>query len=297
MGMMVSPYRLNAGGGGGGTSYRYFFVEFLTSSNGFIAASTIKCLDSGGTDHALQSNGGTATVVGYTANGSFPVTNCNDGNDTSFTTSSAGTDAGANKGIQIDLGSVEAIVNVGIRNRSSGGAEAIQTGNIYGKVNSGDGWTLIRAISEPWTQQTNEYREFPFTIPSTATSTDWRIGIKTKQSGSGVSYAREIQLRETSGGPDTTTSQTFSASTGTAGNAFDDNTTTYWTGATGAWIGVTHGATKAIVEYTWQIHTATADGAKDVTVLYKNANGAWVAWWSPPSMVWTSADQVLTVTK
>lgn len=287
------------GGGGGGTAYRYFFIEFITTGNGYVGASTIKCLDSGGTDHALQSNGGTASLIGYTENPSFPVTNVNDGNDTSFTTSDSGGAAGANRGIQIDLGSAEVIETIGLRHRSDGFGEieAIRTGNIYGKVNAGDGWTLIRSIDE-YAQVSNEYLEFPFTIPGTASSTQWRIAIKNTQSG-GTAIAREIELRETAGGADTTTGQTATGTGGTPANAIDDNSTSFWQAAGNSfqWLKVVHGAAKAIVEFSWQIHGATGDGIKDVCMQYVNANGAWVSWWYPPSIVWTSADQVQVITK
>jgi hypothetical protein len=98
--------------------YRYYFLEFITTPNGFIGASTIKLLDAGSTDHALSSGGAVATTVSYTQNGSFPVTNCNDGNDTSFTTSSAGTAAASGHGILIDMGSIYDITKLGYRSRS-----------------------------------------------------------------------------------------------------------------------------------------------------------------------------------
>lgn len=278
--------------------YRYYFLEFLTTANGFIGCTTFKCLDAGGTDWALQSNGATASVVGYTANGSFPVTNCNDGNDTSFTTSSASAH-GSGKGIQIDLGTVRDIVTVGYRSRSdgSGANEALRTGNIYAKVNSGDSWTLIRTINDDWPQQSNTYREFPFTIPATASSTQWRIAVLTTQSG-GNAIAREIELHETAGGADTTTGQTASSNSGTSANAIDNNTSTFWqASAQKAWWQCTHGTAKSITEFSWQIHTATGDGIKEVCLQYVNANGAWVSWWYPSTITWSSSDQVQVITK
>jgi hypothetical protein len=143
--------------------YRYYFLEFITTPNGFIGASTIKLLDAGSTDHALSSGGAVATTVSYTQNGSFPVTNCNDGNDTSFTTSSAGTAAASGHGILIDMGSIYDITKLGYRSRSDsfGTVEAMKTGNVKAKVYAGASYTTLHAIDETATPYgNNEYREY-----------------------------------------------------------------------------------------------------------------------------------------
>lgn len=146
-------------------SYRYVLLEFVTTGNGWIGASTIKVFDSSSVDQALQANGGTASAIGYTVNASFPVTNVNDGNDTSFTTSSSGEAAGSGKGIQIDLGAsidlTDCIIGYRSRSDSYGANEAIRTGSIQMKVNSGDSFTTIQSIDVTGNLFTsNEYREF-----------------------------------------------------------------------------------------------------------------------------------------
>lgn len=144
------------------TAYRYFLLEFASTGNGYIGCSTLKLLDTGSTDRALQSQGATATAVGYTENlPTYPVTKVNDNDDSSFTTSSNGSAAGAGKGIQIDLGQTRTIQKVGYRARGDnfGAPEAITSGSIKAKVNSGDAWTTLYTISESgWTQ--GQYREW-----------------------------------------------------------------------------------------------------------------------------------------
>lgn len=139
--------------------FRYVFVEHVTTGNGYIGASTIKVLGTlGGADHALQSAGATASALNYTVNGSFPVTNVNDGNDTTFTTSLANA-ALADHGIVIDLGQARTFVQVGLRSRSDefGDAEAITSGFIKAKLNLGDAWTTLGAVAQAgWAD--NEYR-------------------------------------------------------------------------------------------------------------------------------------------
>ncbi len=141
--------------------YRYYFLEVVTTGNSYIGCSTIKLLDGGGTDHALQANGGLASAVGYSVNlPTYPVTLVNDGNDSSFTTSAANS-AGSGRGILIDLGDVQAIAKLGFRSRSDGfgAAEAITTGFIKAKVNLGDAYTTLYTVNESgWSS--NQYREF-----------------------------------------------------------------------------------------------------------------------------------------
>jgi hypothetical protein len=148
----------------GQVAYRYFLLEFASTPNGFIGCSTIKLLEAvSGTDRALSSGGATASTLNYTQNGSFPVTNCNDGNDTSFTTASSGSAAGVGHGIQIDLGAAYVIDTLGYRSRSDsfGTVEALKTGSIQAKVNSGDAWTVLRSIDETATPYgNNEYRTY-----------------------------------------------------------------------------------------------------------------------------------------
>ncbi len=297
---MINSFVFGAGGGGGDVTPlvgRYFFIEFLTTGNGYIGCSTISCFDSGGTDHALQANGGVASAVGYTVNGSFPVTNVNDGNDTSFTTSDPSS-TGSGKGIQIDLGSVESIERIAYRSRSDGFgvAEAILTGNVYYKVNSGDAWTLAQAVDEVvWTAA--ETREWYF-IDWTPSSTGWSIMVKSTNGLSAT--AREVQFRETSGGADTTSGGTATASTtsgGTPANAFDDNSGTSWGGANGEGrLTYTHASAKTIREFTWQIDTNTGASPAIAAVAYLNSFGGWTTWWRPPTMTWT-ASETKTLTK
>lgn len=142
--------------------YRYYFIEFVASTNNFLGCSTIKLLTGASVDRALQSNGGVATAIGYSPNGSFPVTNINDGNDSSFTTS-AGANAGSGKGFLIDMLDIYDIDKVGFRSRSDafGANEAITSGNVKGGMtsNTGSGFVQLYAISEAaWTS--NEYREW-----------------------------------------------------------------------------------------------------------------------------------------
>lgn len=144
------------------TGYRYYFLEVLTTGTGFVGASTIKLLNSGGTDYALSSVGATAYTVGYTNHGSYPPDNVNDGSDPSFTTSSASSAAGSGKGLMIDMmDRISGITKMGFRSRSDsfGAGEAILTGNIYAKVHASDSWTLLRSVTESgWSN--NEYREW-----------------------------------------------------------------------------------------------------------------------------------------
>jgi hypothetical protein len=140
--------------------YRYYFIEVVTTSNTFIGCSTIKLLDATPTDWALQTNGAVASAVSYTVNGSFPVTNVNDGNDTSFTTSNASS-AGSGHGILITMPRIKDIAKVGYRSRSDsfGAGEAITSGFVKAKVNAGDSYTTLFTVSEAgWAN--NEYREW-----------------------------------------------------------------------------------------------------------------------------------------
>lgn len=148
-----------AAGGGGGASYQYVFVECVTTGNGYIGCSTIKVLEEeGGTDFALQSAGATASARNYSVNGGFPITNVNDGNDATFTTSGANAHF-PDHGIVIDLGQARSFAQVGYRSRSDefGAAEAITSGFIKAKLNLEDEWTILATVTEAgWVS--NEYR-------------------------------------------------------------------------------------------------------------------------------------------
>lgn len=138
--------------------YKYYFLEVVTTGNTFIGCSTLKLLDAGSTDWALQSNGGVASAVAYTVNGSFPINLVNDGNDTSFTTSNTGS-AGSGHGILITLKRMKDIDVVGFRSRSDafGANEAITSGFVKAKINVGDSYTSLYTITESgWSN--NEYR-------------------------------------------------------------------------------------------------------------------------------------------
>lgn len=141
--------------------YRYYFIEFVSSTNNFLGCTTIKLLDGSAVDRALQSNGAVATAVGYTVNGSFPVTLINDGDDSTWTTS-AGASAGSGKGFLIDMGAIHDIDKVGYRSRTDGfGAnEAITSGNVKAGMTGVVGsMTQLYAITEAgWSA--NEYREW-----------------------------------------------------------------------------------------------------------------------------------------
>jgi hypothetical protein len=140
--------------------YRHIFIEVVTTGNTYIGCSTIKLLDAGSTDHALQSNGAVASAVSYSVNGSFPITNVNDGNDTSFTTSAANS-AGTGVGILIVMDDMYDIDKVGYRSRSDafGAAEAITSGYVKGRVSAADSWDTLHTVSEAgWAN--NEYREW-----------------------------------------------------------------------------------------------------------------------------------------
>jgi hypothetical protein len=141
--------------------YRYVFLEVATSTNGFIGCSTLNAWGNGYVDYALQSAGGTASAIVYTVNGSFPVTNVNDNDDTVFTTSSSSAAAGSGHGIQIDLGQSRNFGKIGFRRRtdSFGSNEAILTGFVKAKLNIGDAWTTIYTVSETW-PGSYEYREW-----------------------------------------------------------------------------------------------------------------------------------------
>lgn len=149
----------NGEGGGGGASYQYVFIECVTTTNSYIGCSTIKVLEEeGGTDFALQSEGAVASARNYTVNGSFPITNVNDGNDTTFTTSLANAHF-PDHGIVIDLGQPRSFAQIGYRNRSDdfGGAESPRTGFVKAKLALEDEWTILATIDEPaWAN--NEYR-------------------------------------------------------------------------------------------------------------------------------------------
>lgn len=121
--------------------YRYYFVEVLTTGNGYIGCATIKLLSGGGADYALQSAGATASAIGYTPLGGWEVTRVNDGNDGTSSTSN-GPAAGSGKGIQIDLGVVRAIATFGFRARHDGfgASESPRTLKLWRKINSGDAW-------------------------------------------------------------------------------------------------------------------------------------------------------------
>lgn len=141
------------------TGFRYFFQEFLTSGNNFQGMSTIKLIDGGAVNRALASSGASISAVGYTVNGSFPVSNAIDGNDATFTTS-ASASAGAGKGQLVDLGALYDIDKWGYRSRSDsfGDTEAITSGKLWARVAATDPWTLVYTISEgSWAD--NEYRE------------------------------------------------------------------------------------------------------------------------------------------
>jgi hypothetical protein len=140
--------------------YGFYLLEFITTGNTFIGASTIKLLVEGNpVDRAAQSRGGIATA-NYTVNGSFPVTNVNDGNDSTFTTSTI-SQAGVGKGITIQMTAIRDIKKLGYRTRSDsfGANEALVTGKIWGKPTSGDALTLLVTLP---TQSlgSNQYVEF-----------------------------------------------------------------------------------------------------------------------------------------
>lgn len=292
--LLLNPHRFG-GGVNPGVSYRYFFIEFLTTGNGWIGCSTLSAFDAVGTDHALQSNGGTASAVGYTPLGGWEVTRVNDGNDGTSSTSTASA-AGSGKGIVLDLGSVETIQRIGYRSRhdGSGDQEAILTGNVYGKVLVGDSWTLIRAVDEiVWADA--EYRDW-YLVPYVASSTQWRVAVKNTQSGGNVIF-REIEHHETIGGANiATTGSAAAASSGAnAGNAYDGNSSTFWqaTLGTNQWNSRTYGTAKTIVEFSLQIHTAIGDGAKEAALQFYNGAG-WTTAIRPPTIVWSSSDQTQT---
>lgn len=295
----------DAGGGGGGglpptpTSYKYYFVEFLTTGNGFIGCSTIKCLDAGGTDHALQSNGGVASAIGYTPLAGWEVTRVNDGNSGTSSTSTASA-AGSGVGIQIELAASQPITRIGYGSRhdGSGASEGIKTGNIYGKVNGGDAWTLLRDIDE-FGITSDEYREW-FLTNEVPTSADWRIYANATQSG-GFVVCRELELHDTVGGADISAGATMSASStasGSAANTIDNNSSTFWQASSQtAWLRASKGAAFTVEEFSWQIHAAPGDGIKDIGVQYLNASGGWSTYWTKRGITWSSADQVQVITR
>lgn len=141
------------------TGFRYWMLEPTTTGR-YMGCSTLKLIDGGGIDRALASNGALASAIGYGTHGSYPITQINDGNDATFTTSTAGV-SGAGKGYQIDLGANHDIDKLGFRTRSDtyGNQEDWIAANVKAKFNASDDWTLITTIATgEWGN--NEYREF-----------------------------------------------------------------------------------------------------------------------------------------
>jgi hypothetical protein len=116
-----------------------------------------------------------------------------------------------------------------------------------------------------------------FTKPSALASRYWRVRADTVGSGNNMSCA-ECEMRETASGADQTGSGTASARTTFSGspasNAFDNNSSTLWSGTSGVddceWLAYDFGAgvTKAIDEISW---TARSDSA-----LFQNPTAGWL---------------------
>lgn len=92
----------------------------------------------------------------------------------------------------------------------------------------------------------------------------WRLLIDAIQSSTTRGDIWEVELRETEGGADATTSSlTTTASDGafSSGNAFDNDTGTFWgpTPAVGAWVQVDAGAGQTIAVAEWTLHHGFAD--------------------------------------
>lgn len=123
----------------------------------------------------------------------------------------------------------------------------------------------------------------------------WRVSVTATQGGADWSVA-EIELRETAAGSDETTgSETYTASSGTAGNAFDNNTGTKLatTAATG-WVKVDFGdGNNKEIAYTAFSSVASEENnqASAFDVEYSDDDSAWTLAFSGTFAGWTSAQE------
>jgi hypothetical protein len=115
-------------------------------------------------------------------------------------------------------------------------------------------WTTSWSVTTTWPSTAQQ----TFTKPSAVASRYWRVRCNLTYAGLSSMSCAEMELRESSGGSDATGSGTASASTTAAGtaavNAFDNDTSTIWSGnsdvAASSWLRYDFGSgvTKSIVQ-------------------------------------------------
>jgi hypothetical protein len=125
----------------------------------------------------------------------------------------------------------------------------------------------------------------------------WRLYIRRNVNTATYDNITEIELREGVGGTDVTGSGTASASSGTAANAFDNNTGTVWTSSNQwtDWIAYDFGAgvQKAITEVAISANsTFPSDAPATWSLQYSDDNSNWTAkWYVADEDAWTASQQ------
>lgn len=141
-------------------------------------------------------------------------------------------------------------------------------------------------------------RKRPALLGAGPTSTRWRILIETTQVLSAWPIAREIELKGVAGGPDLATGGTATANVGTAANAFDDNSTTFWQGNASrpAWVEYAKAVPWGPIEQVTWHNSAMNDGIVTGKVQWWDG-AAWQTYWSFTFPTWTANDQLQTITR
>lgn len=129
-----------------------------------------------------------------------------------------------------------------------------------------------------------------FVLPTSLSSTKWRVYSTADSSFSQSSLVAEIEMMETVGGADQCTGGTASSSSGTAADAFDNNTGTYcqFTGQSPQWIEYQFATAKKILEFS--VNSIQASRAITAFALQAYIGTTWVTVFSTSGQSWTNGE-------
>lgn len=277
MNLFTSTFGAGGGGGAPVGAHLYWRIRILEGYTGLVTVAEIDMLSSG----VSQIGGGTA-FASASSYGSVPA-NAFDGNTATWWGHS--TAVGTTVGYQFSA--AVSIDQVSITSRSGGdGGQCFKHG-IVEYSDDGVSYTSAFPIFNGATAYgPTETRDF-YDNYVQGSAEYWRILIATTFTG-GIIIG-EVEMRESVGGADVTSGETFSASStfggNVAGNAYDDSAVTYWQANGPAnfvqWTRVQFASAKTIEQIALQAPTTNNQYMPRTGVIQRSSDGStWDnAWW------------------